>query len=162
LFHTNRRRWEQKWGVPWQPYERRSDPDYLRLAARIREVVRAKVPQGAKVLVVSKGDDDLLRHDGRDGWHFPQTECGAYAGHHPADSTAAIAQLEMLRGKGAEFLLLPQTALWWLGHYAEFGRHLASRYRHIPCDECCLLYQLTQGAGFGSTIGRSASESGLR
>jgi GT2 family glycosyltransferase len=142
LFHANRRRWEQKWGIPWHPYQRRSDPAYLRLAERIRQVVHAEVPRGAKVLVVSKGDDELLRYEGRDGWHFPQTEGGAYAGHHPADSAAAIAQLERLRGRGAEFLLLPRTALWWLEHYAEFGRHLSARYRLIPCDGCCVLYQL--------------------
>ena len=44
-------------------------------------------------------------------------EDGTYAGHHPADSAEAIAHLEALRAKGAEYIVFPQTALWWLDYY---------------------------------------------
>ena len=70
---------------------------------RMRDVARVSLPADARVLVISKGDDDLLRLDGRHGWHFPQTAGGVYAGYHPADSTQAIAHLETLRARGAEF-----------------------------------------------------------
>src|SRR5262249_18274935 len=72
VFHANRRRFEEKWGVRWKPYERRRSAEYEGLRDRIRAVVDATVPPGAKVLVVSRGDDELLELDGRDGWHFPQ------------------------------------------------------------------------------------------
>ena len=42
------------------------------------------------MLVVSRGDDELLALDGRRGVHFPHEEPGVYAGHYPVDSAAAI------------------------------------------------------------------------
>ncbi len=129
LFHANRRRWEKKWGCAWEPYQRRRNPAYEKLLDQIRKVVRATLPSDAIVAVVSKGDAELLDLDGRRGWHFPQSEDGRYTGYHPADSEEAITQLKRLRLKGAQFLLLPQTALWWLEHYKEFGQYLETHFR---------------------------------
>src|SRR5205085_1170358 len=101
---------------------------YEQLIARIRDAVAASIPAGATVAVVSKGDPKLLELAGRRAWHLPQTPHGVYAGHHPANGAEAVAQLEALRAKGAEFLLLPATSFWWLDHYAEFRRHLEAKY----------------------------------
>ncbi len=128
LFHANRARWEEKWGRAWQPYERRANPAYVDLVARVRRRVEEAVPPGATVAVISKGDGELLKLDGRQAWHFPQGDDGMYAGHYPADSVACIAELERLREKGAQFLVIPETARWWLRHYAQFGEHLRARY----------------------------------
>ena len=129
LLATNQRRFKEKWGVPWQPYARRRSPEYQQLVNRIRDMVRGVVPADATVLVVSKGDEELLRLDARKGWHFPQDEHGTYAGHYPADDAEAIAQVEALREKGADFLVLPAPAFWWLDRYLGLRRHLESRYR---------------------------------
>ncbi len=59
---------------------------------------------------------------------FHRREDGAYAGHHPADSDACIVELERLRQRGADFLLIPETALWWLQHYTRFAEHLRQHY----------------------------------
>jgi GT2 family glycosyltransferase len=128
IFHANRRRWEAKWGVAWHPYERRAKPRYQDLIERIRQFVDEHVPLGVTLAVISKGDINLLMFEGRPAWHFPQGEDGMYAGHYPADSEACIAELERLRAKGAEFLVIPETARWWLQHYARFGEHLLTRY----------------------------------
>lgn len=117
--------------------------DYQRLAGQIRAVVRRIVPQGATIIVVSKGDDELLKLDGRQGWHFPQTEDGVYVGYHPADSAAAIKHLEELRGRGGEYLLFPQPAFWWLDYYLDFRNHLDKRYSCIWRDERCIIYELS-------------------
>ncbi|MFL5241595.1 MAG: glycosyltransferase family 2 protein [Gemmataceae bacterium] len=135
LFHANRRRWEQKWGVPWEPYRRRPNPSYQELTWRIRNMVQAILPTGATVLVVGNGDEELLRLDGVRGWHFAQDEEGVFAGHHPADSSEAINRLETLRAKGAEFLFFPQTALWWLDYYGGFKEHLECHYTVIARQE---------------------------
>ena len=121
-----------------------ADPLYEQLVGRIRETVHNAVPPGATVLVASRGDDTLLRFEGgRQGWHFPQDDAGVYAGHYPADSAAAIAHLESLRAKGADFLLFPSTALWWLDHYDAFRRHLEERYRVVfRQDDTCLILAL--------------------
>jgi hypothetical protein len=118
---------------------------YQQLIRRMREVVHSNLSLDATVIVASGGDDQLLDLHGRRGWHFPQAADGAYAGYHPAGSTAAIAQLEALRSKGGEFLLFPSTALWWLEHYPEFARHLESRYRLVVSQEdTCLIYDLSE------------------
>lgn len=116
---------------------------YRRLVERIRAIVQAEVPPGGTVAVASRGDDDLIELDGRRAWHFPRDERGEYAGHHPADSTAAIAELERLRLEGADYLLIPDTARWWLDHYADFAAHLSSRYPLVHDEEgACRLYAL--------------------
>jgi GT2 family glycosyltransferase len=121
---------------------------YLQMVRRIRAAVRQAVPPDATVIIVSKGDDNLLQLDDRIAWHFPQTGDGAYAGYNPANSTAAIAHLEALRAMGGQFLLFPQSALWWLEHYSEFKQHLEKRYRLIVSNQdTCLIYALRDSAG---------------
>lgn len=135
LFEANRRRFEEKWGVSWQPPQRRDSVVYRELSDRLRALVEARVPAGAVVLVVGKGDDALLEFTDRTGWHFPRAEDGGYAGHHPADSAAAIAHLEALRTRGATFFVLPAPSAWWLDHYAAFAAHLRQHYRETFAEE---------------------------
>lgn len=91
-------------------------------------LVARETEAGSTILVVSKGDDRLLRIEGRSGWHFPRTADGRYAGYHPADSEEAVAHLERLRQQGADYILFPQTSLWWLDHYSGLKRHLEAKY----------------------------------
>jgi hypothetical protein len=120
--------------------------DYQQLVKRIRERVRVVVPPAATVMVVSRGDEELIRFDARHGWHFPRSLDGRYAGYHPADSSAAISHLEYLRRQGAGYLVLPSPSFWWLEHYEDFHKHLESRYRRVVSDEDCVIYELVQGA----------------
>ena len=86
---------------------------------RVRAQVRATVPEGARVLVMTRGDEALLRLERRQGEHFPQSPTGLYAGHYPADGDEAVAHLEELRAGGAEYLVIPAEARWWLEHYPQ-------------------------------------------
>lgn len=124
---------------------------YRQLVERLRRRVRDAVPADATVMVISRGDDELVALDDRAAWHFPRSERGEYGGHHPADSDEAIAHLEDLRARGGTHLVVPSTAYWWLDHYEAFARHLTDRYRAIVRDaETCLVYELAQqGAGDG-------------
>jgi hypothetical protein len=120
---------------------------------QLRDVVRSAVPAAATVAVVSRGDEALLELGDRTGWHFPRTESGLFAGCYPADSAEAIRHLEDLRARGAEFLVFPCTAYWWLSHYAEFRRHLEARYRIVAFQEdSCLVFALRRTAS-GHTPG---------
>jgi len=115
----------------------------LREIAQVRRVVRRVVPADATVLVVSRGDENLVKLRGCRMWHFPQTEDGVYAGHHPADSAEAIAHLESLRAKGAGYLLIPRPAFWWLEYYSQFKDHLERQYSPSVRDsETCLVFNL--------------------
>jgi hypothetical protein len=80
---------------------------------------------------------------------LPQTEDGLYAGYHPHDSAEAIAELERLRSRGAELLLIPETAFWWLEHYAEFAEHLGRSYPRAVKNEACIIFDLTPDAPAG-------------
>jgi len=118
---------------------------YRREVARIRQLVCRHVPAGSIVAVVSRGDDELLAFDRRRGWHFPRTNKGVYAGHHPADSTEAIAHVAELRKRGAKYLLIPRTGFWWLEHYTELRDYLEYRCRRVWRDErTCVLYALAR------------------
>lgn len=118
---------------------------YQELTLRLQEIVRRELPPDATVLVASKGDDELLKLDGRRAWHFPQREDGVYAGYYPSDSAAAIAHLESLQEMGAEFLVFPRTAFWWLDHYDEFRQYLESNYQLVLHDEdTCMIFALRE------------------
>src|SRR5204863_8677992 len=105
------------------------------------------LPAGVTVVVVTRGDESLVELDGLRGWHFPRDESGAYSGHYPTDSAAAIEHLEALRAEGAQYFLLPATALWWLEHYPEFAAHLRSRYPTAAEREgTCLIFGLNPKA----------------
>jgi len=143
LLHENRERFAAKHGTPWEPYERRQGPRYAALTERIRALVDACLPREATVLVVSRGDDELLDLGGRRAWHFPQQD-GVYAGCHPGDSAEAIAQLEQLRARGGEYIVFPQTGLWWLEHYGELAAHLERCGDPVVReDDVCVIYELT-------------------
>jgi glycosyltransferase involved in cell wall biosynthesis len=66
-----------------------------------------------------------------------------FTGYYPADSDEAVERLEGLRAKGADFLLFPCTAFWWLDHYQKFREHLDAHYPVVVRDEnTCIIFDL--------------------
>jgi hypothetical protein len=119
---------------------------YADVRNRIHGLVGSLIDPGSTVVVVSKGDQELVRLGSSQGWHFPRTADGKYAGHYPADGAEAIAHLEQLHEQGAEYFLLPSTYFWWLDHYDGLADHLRSRYRVVAdCPDTCLIYDLRGG-----------------
>ena len=116
---------------------------YVKSVRAIREVVRHALPRDATVIAVSKGDNALLDLYGRQSWHFPQASDERYAGYYLPDGTGLIAHLEVLRARGGEYLLFPESALWWLDSYPKFAQHLRRHYPLILNDpETCAIYSL--------------------
>src|SRR5207249_4294605 len=123
--------------------EQATDASYAALVERVVATVQAELPRGARVAVISKGDDALLEMEGLSASHFPSTPDGAYAGHHPADSAAAIALLEAARVEGTQYLVVPRTSFWWLDYYTQFRELLEGRYRLLPArHDTCLIFDL--------------------
>jgi hypothetical protein len=126
---------------------RLSPSEYAELVSRVQASVAEHVPPGSSVLVVSKGDASLVELPGVTAGHFPQDSNGGYAGHHPHDSATATAQLEELRRRGAEYLVLPASSRWWLDFYGEFAAHLASHGELVAdLPDSCLIYGLGRSA----------------
>ena len=116
--------------------------EYGNLIEGVRETANAMIPRNATVLVVSRGDDELLRIGPRRALHFPQDEFGRYAGYHPEDSDAAIAALEEMRTRGGEYLLLPSTSFWWLDYYEGLRKHLEENYPAVASTDDCMVFEL--------------------
>ncbi|HZO60413.1 MAG TPA: radical SAM protein [Solirubrobacterales bacterium] len=129
--------------------------EYQELVERIKLIVRSSVPVDATVVVASKGDDQLLDLECGEAWHFPATPDGTWVGYNPPDAAWAIEQLELARARGADYLLLPATAFWWLEQYPEFAQHLLKRCPQIVDDESCAIYTL---ARFPALYGRDREE----
>ena len=68
---------------------------------------------------------------------------GAYENLSLRDSNDAISRLEAIRTQGAQYLLLPATAFWWLDRYQEFREHLEAHYPVVVRDEdTCVIFNL--------------------
>jgi len=122
------------------PYEaqnqqsRRTSDDYAALRERVHEAVSATVPAGETVLVVTKGDAELLEIERCEAWHFPRQSDGRYSGYYPKRDISAIAHLEAGRAHGASYLIIPSTSRWWLHHYRGFRLHLERCYERVFDD----------------------------
>jgi GT2 family glycosyltransferase len=145
ILKDNQRRYEEKWGEPWKPYARRAGPEYQSLTERIRLIVAETLPADAKILVVSRGDEELLKLGGRQAWHFPEAAEGVYAGHHPSGTGEAISHLQSMRDRGAQYLLFPGTAMWWLDHYEGLAQYLENQCRLVARhDDTCVIFALNK------------------
>jgi hypothetical protein len=118
--------------------------DYHSLVHRVRELVWEHIPAGSTVAVVSKGDPALTLFDQRHGWHYPQSPSGQYLGHHPDTGAAAVAHLESLRARGAQYLVIPAIYAWFLDHYTDLRGHLNREGELIHRDENCAIYGLSK------------------
>ncbi len=114
------------------------DSDSAAVARKIEEAVQRHVPEGSRVLVVSEDEEPLVGFDRYEVWRFHQLDDD---GHQQA-AEEAIAKLERLRKRGADYLVLPVTAMSWLERNEGFRRHL----EQYPCasedPETALIYEL--------------------
>jgi hypothetical protein len=122
--------------------------EYDRMVRQIRRVVADALPADSTVLVTTKGDDALLALDCREAWHFPLGADGAWIGYHPPDDEWAIEQLEAMRACGADYLVLPATATWWLERYPELADHLTFHYPIVVDHDACVVFALCRFPAF--------------
>jgi hypothetical protein len=116
------------------------NPRWTRELRSIARTVQRCVPRDARVAAVDKWDPTLLKLCRRRGWHFPDlTSC---ADGYPADSEAAIKQLDQLIERGANYLVFTSASLWWLTHYEAFGQYLVRDHRRAWADDQCAIYEL--------------------
>ena len=84
--------------------------------------------------------------DGSEGRIY-LSQGGAHDSSCPLDSDDAINRLEAIRARGAQYLLLPVTAFWWLDHYQKFREHLESHCQVVVRDEnTCIIFDLRESS----------------
>ena len=130
--------------------------DYAAVVRGTLDAVRQSIPPDATVLVVSRGDEQLLELDERIAWHFPRDADGNYVGYHPSDSAEALAHLDQWRLRGAQYLVLPATLFWWLDYYGDFAQNLRAGHGAVFEDDSCVVFRLA-GEGL-SAAGLDAAE----
>jgi len=116
-----------------------SEPEAM--AHRIEETIQRHLPEGSTVLVVSQGDEPLAGFDRYEVWHFPQLGSEGDAGA-PSTDQEAIAELERLRERGAEYFVVPGTAHSWLERREGFRRHLERYARPRNDSAIAVIYDL--------------------
>jgi len=55
-----------------------------------------------------------------------------------------VEHLTNLRAEGAKYLVFPDTAFWWLDHYAEMAQHLDQHHQKIWSSPRCIIFQLSK------------------
>ncbi len=66
---------------------------------------------------------------------------GTYFGA-PADSTAALSELERLRSLGLRFIVFAWPAFWWLEYYTEFSHDLENKYTCVYKSDKLIVFNL--------------------
>lgn len=118
---------------------------YARSKLRALIAVERCVPAAAGVVVVTEGDDEFLDLGQRPAQHLMLYE-DSYAGHHPEDDRAALGALDEARARGAEYLVVPANAFWWLSQYPQWAWQMVTTYRCIWADDDVMVVQF-DGAG---------------
>jgi len=89
--------------------------------------------------------------DGSDGQVYVSIG-GEYDNRPPENSKEALDRLKAIQALGAQYLLLPTTAFWWLDRYDEFREHLEARYPAVVRDEnSCIIFHLREPSAASAT-----------
>ena len=147
---------------PARKRRRMSHGDYDSAIRYARDTIVNSTPPGATIAIVSRGEEAVLKLDGRTGWHFPLADDGSYAGSHPGTGSEAIDHLEAVRARGAEFFAIPAPSAWWLSYYGDLRTHLETRYRVIDTDGGeCVLVSLREPPAGPQSLAEIAAETGV-
>ena len=116
---------------------------YAEMVPEICATANGALPADARVLVVSRGDAQLLQLQGRDARHFPCDDEGRDLGYHPPDGASAMELLDRERIRGAGYLILPASEFWWLAHYREVSNYLLTDTTVVARDDAaCMIFEL--------------------
>jgi SAM-dependent methyltransferase len=96
-------------------------------------------PTGAYILLVDNGELGELGDIRRGVEPFPEHD-GLYYGP-PADSQAAIDELERKLSAGATHIAIAWPAFWWLDHYAQLDHYLRDKLTAVATNESWVIFR---------------------
>ncbi|PYL83965.1 MAG: hypothetical protein DMF17_12115, partial [Verrucomicrobia bacterium] len=91
---------------------------YRPVAAELRDAgleLKRTTPENSLIIAADDGDPTIFYYAQRKGWHFLEKE-GIYDGN-PSNSEQVITDIEILRKRGASYLVFTKTTFWWLDYY---------------------------------------------
>ncbi len=97
-------------------------------------------PEDSLIAAADNGDPTVFYYGQRKGWHFLEKD-GIYYGD-PDGSPPAIANLEALRNKGANYLVFTSNTAWWLDLYPEFREYVHNNSALIRVTAEFSIYRL--------------------
>ncbi len=115
---------------------------FLTATNATREVLASLDVRHKRVLVVGRGEPDLLDMYDLTVHPFPQNMKGGPLGYNPKSARAAVAHLEAVRSRGYDLLVFPPTALWWLEHHPALRAHLDERYARLETPGDVVVYDI--------------------
>ena len=124
----------------WSSDEITRRVQHLAVVARTRRAVRERLPKEARVLVIGRGDEDLLQFSGRRASHFPQDAAGDFAEEYRGSGGEVVDQLRDLVGLNWSHLVIPAPSFWWLERYRELWLHLHRDWYAVHRDDACMIF----------------------
>jgi 4-amino-4-deoxy-L-arabinose transferase-like glycosyltransferase len=118
---------------------------YRPISAPLRSAglaLKRTAPANALIAAADNGDPTVLYYAERKGWHFLEKD-GIYYGD-PDGSEPAIADLEVLRSKGASYLVFTSNTAWWLDLYSEFRQRVETTATLIEATSEFKIYRLNR------------------
>ena len=97
-------------------------------------------PESSLIAAADNGDPAVLYYGERKGWHFLEKD-GIYDGD-PDGSAPAIADLQKLREKGANYVVFTSNTAWWLDLYPEFREYVQANSALIAATSEFRIYRL--------------------
>ena len=114
--------------------------------------LHARVPPGAAFVMVDQGQWTCETMRGTSAGVLPRRRDLPFLGAEgqpwspPSDDESALRELERLRQAGAGYIAFSWNCFWWLEHYADFARHLRSRYECLVRNQNLVLFDLGPGS----------------
>ena len=97
-------------------------------------------PEDSLIAAADNGDPTVLYYGERKGWHFLEKDAIYYG--DPDGSAPAIADLELLRNKGAKYVVFTSNTAWWLDLYPEFREYVHANSTLIAATSRFGIYRL--------------------
>ena len=116
---------------------------YYPVAAPLRDaglMLKEITPEDSLIAAADNGDPTVLYYGEHKGWHCLEKD-GIYYGD-PDGSAPAIADLQLLREKGAKYVVFTSNTAWWLDLYPEFREYVRANSALITATAEFSIYRL--------------------
>ncbi len=134
-------RYLQEMGIDVDPIVWQQQDSWFHQIRLALQEIETLVPRGENFILVDENQWGAGNHIlGRQRIPFIERD-GEYWGP-PADDATAIREVERLQQSGAHFMVFAWPTFWWLEHYAEFHRHLRTKFRCLLENDRLVVFNL--------------------